>query len=98
MLNWKSILPEKQNNYKGSKLALYYVIILLLEKEKRSGGRGYSEEIYETTNNIGTQFFSEADSSFVNLINELGIERICHNPISEVDWNYFIEYANEYVK
>lgn len=63
--------------------------ILLLEKEERLGGRVFSEDIYETTNNIGTQFFSEADSSFVNLMNELGVERVCHKS-SEVDYAFRI--------
>lgn len=63
--------------------------ILLLEKDKRFGGRVFSEDVYETTNNIGTQFFSEADSSFVNLMNELGIERVCHKP-NDVDYAFRI--------
>lgn len=63
--------------------------ILLLEKEKRFGGRVLSEEVFETTNNIGTQFFSEGDSSFVNLMNDLGIERVCHSPKS-VNYAFYI--------
>lgn len=54
--------------------------ILLLEKEKRMGGRVWSEDKYTATNNIGTQFFTDADTSFNNLINELGIEFVTHKP------------------
>jgi oxygen-dependent protoporphyrinogen oxidase len=64
--------------------------ILLLEKEKRFGGRVLSEEVFETTNNICTQFFSEGDSSFVNLVNELDIERVSHSPKS-VPYAFFIK-------
>ena len=53
--------------------------ILLLEKEKRFGGRVESERVHEATNNIGTQFFTEEDTSFVRLVNELGIERVTHD-------------------
>lgn len=63
--------------------------ILLLEKEKRFGGRVLSEDIFETTNNIGTQFFTDGDSSFVNLMNELGIERVGHSP-KRVNYAFFI--------
>lgn len=63
--------------------------ILLLEKEKRFGGRVFSEDIFETTNNIGTQFFTDGDSSFVNLINELGIERVAHSP-KQVNYAFYI--------
>lgn len=47
--------------------------ILILEKEDRLGGRVLSEKVHEATNNIGTQFFSEGDSSFVDLLKELNI-------------------------
>jgi protoporphyrinogen oxidase len=53
--------------------------ILLLEKEDRFGGRVLSEKVNEATNNIGTQFFAEEDTSFVHLIDELGIERVTHD-------------------
>ena len=26
-INWKTLLPEKQNNYTGSKISLYFLII-----------------------------------------------------------------------
>jgi oxygen-dependent protoporphyrinogen oxidase len=64
--------------------------ILMLEKEKRFGGKVLSEDVFETTNNIGTQFFSDGDSSFVNLVNELGIERVSHSP-KNVPYAFFIE-------
>lgn len=64
--------------------------ILLLEKEDRFGGRVLSEDIFETTNNIGTQFFSEGNSSFVDLVNELEIQRISHSP-KRVPYTFFIE-------
>lgn len=54
--------------------------ILLLEKENRFGGRVESEQIFETTNNIGTQYFTDSDSSLTNLMNELGIQRVSHDP------------------
>ena len=54
--------------------------ILLLEKENRFGGRVESEKIFETTNNIGTQYFTDSDSSLTNLMNELGIQRVSHDP------------------
>ena len=63
--------------------------VLLLEKEDRFGGRVLSEDVFETSNNIGTQFFSEGDSSFVNLVNELGIERVSHSPKS-VPYAFYI--------
>ncbi len=53
--------------------------ILLLEREDRFGGRVLSEKVNEATNNIGTQFFAEEDTSFVHLIDELGIERVSHD-------------------
>ena len=52
--------------------------IVLLEKENRLGGRVESEKIHEATNNIGTQFFSDGDSSIADLLNELNIKR--HTP------------------
>ncbi len=64
--------------------------ILLLEKEDRFGGRVLSEDIFETTNNIGTQFFSEGNSSFVDLVNELEIQRISHST-KKVPYAFFIE-------
>lgn len=63
--------------------------VLLLEKEERFGGRVLSEKVYETTNNIGTQFFTEIDSSFANLMNELGIQRVTHNP-KKVPYAFYI--------
>jgi len=53
--------------------------ILLLEREDRFGGRVLSEKVNEATNNIGTQFFAEEDTSFVRLVNELDIERVSHD-------------------
>jgi protoporphyrinogen oxidase len=53
--------------------------ILLLEREDRFGGRVLSEKVNEATNNIGTQFFTEEDTSFVRLVDELGIERVSHD-------------------
>jgi oxygen-dependent protoporphyrinogen oxidase len=53
--------------------------ILLLEQEDRFGGRVLSEKVNEATNNIGTQFFGEEDTSFVHLVDELGIERVSHD-------------------
>lgn len=54
--------------------------ILLLERENRFGGRVLSEKVNRAVNNIGTQFFTDEDTSFVDLINELGIERVTHDP------------------
>ena len=54
--------------------------LLLLEQEDRFGGRIWSEKINEATYNIGTQFFTEEETSFVHLVNELGIERVTHDP------------------
>ena len=54
--------------------------VLLLEQEDRFGGRVESEPVGETINNIGTQFFTETDSSFADLMNELGIQRRTHDP------------------
>lgn len=54
--------------------------LLLLEQEDRFGGRVWTEKINEATYNIGTQFFTEEETSFVHLVNELGIERIYHDP------------------
>ena len=45
--------------------------ILLLEEDERFGGRVLSEKVHEATNNIGTQFFTVEDSSFVRLISHL---------------------------
>ena len=53
--------------------------LLLLEQEDRFGGRIWSEKINEATYNIGTQFFAEEDTSFVHLIDELGVERVTHD-------------------
>ena len=56
--------------------------ILLLEREDRFGGRVLSEKVNGAVNNIGTQYFTDEDTSFVHLINELGIERVTHDPFS----------------
>ena len=56
--------------------------LLLLEQEDRFGGRVCSEKVGQVTNNIGTQFFTEEDTSFVHLIDELDIKRVTHNPAS----------------
>jgi monoamine oxidase len=53
--------------------------ILLLEQENRFGGRILTEKVNEATNNIGTQFFTEEDTTFVRLIDELGVERVSHD-------------------
>jgi oxygen-dependent protoporphyrinogen oxidase len=53
--------------------------ILLLEEEDRFGGRILTEKVNEATNNIGTQFFTEEDTTFVHLIDELGVERVSHD-------------------
>ena len=52
--------------------------VLLLERTKRLGGRVETVSFGDTTLNIGTQFFNEEDTSFVHLIDELGIERTPH--------------------
>ena len=49
--------------------------VLLLERTERLGGRVETVSFGDTTLNIGTQFFNEEDTSFVHLIDELGIER-----------------------
>jgi len=54
--------------------------LLLLEQEDRFGGRVWTEKINEASYNIGTQFFTEEETSFVHLVNELGIERVTHDP------------------
>lgn len=54
--------------------------ILLLEQEDRFGGRVWTEKVNEATYNVGTQFFTEENSSFVHLVNELGIERVTYDP------------------
>ena len=56
--------------------------ILLLEQEDRFGGRVWSEKINEAAYNIGTQYLNEEDNSFIDLVDELGIERITHNVIT----------------
>jgi oxygen-dependent protoporphyrinogen oxidase len=56
--------------------------ILLLEQEDRFGGRVWSEKINEAAYNIGTQYLNEEDNSFIHLVDELGIERITHNVIT----------------
>ena len=56
--------------------------ILLLEEDERFGGRVLSEKVHEATNNIGTQFFTVEDSSFVRLIKELGVKWVTHDPKS----------------
>ncbi len=55
--------------------------VLLLEKDGRVGGRVETTTAGDVTYNIGTQFFTEADTSFVHLVDELGIERIHHDPM-----------------
>lgn len=54
--------------------------ILVLEKEERIGGRILSEQVDGLTNNIGTQFFSDSDTSVVQMFDELGIQRSTPNP------------------
>jgi len=53
--------------------------LLLLEQEDRFGGRVWSEKINETTYNIGTQYLNEEETSFIKLVDELGIERVTHD-------------------
>jgi len=55
--------------------------VLLLEKDNRLGGRVESTTAGDITYNIGTQWFAEEDTSFVHLVDELGIERIHHDPM-----------------
>ncbi|MDX2497144.1 MAG: FAD-dependent oxidoreductase [Desulfobacterales bacterium] len=54
--------------------------ILVLESEERFGGRVWSEKVHEATNNIGTQFFEVEDTSFHDLVKELGVKYITHDP------------------
>jgi oxygen-dependent protoporphyrinogen oxidase len=56
--------------------------LLLLEQEDRFGGRVLSEKVHEATNNIGTQFFTVEDTSFVRLIKELEVDWVTHDPKS----------------
>jgi len=63
--------------------------ILLLEQEDRFGGRVLTEKVNGATNNIGTQFFTVEDSSFLHLIKELGVEFITHDTNS-VPFNIFV--------
>lgn len=49
--------------------------ILLLEKDKRFGGRVWSEKVDGVWYNIGTQYLIEEDDSFIKLLDELGIKR-----------------------
>lgn len=58
--------------------------ILALEKESRFGGRVYSEQVDGLTNNIGTQFFSDSDSSMVQMFDELGVKKIARNQITAI--------------
>ena len=53
--------------------------LLLLEQEDRFGGRVLSEKVHEATNNIGTQFFTVEDTSFVRLIKELEVDWVTHD-------------------
>jgi oxygen-dependent protoporphyrinogen oxidase len=64
--------------------------ILLLEKEARFGGRVKSEQIYEMTNNVGTQFFSDEGGFITRLMDELDIERSRHKP-RDVPYAFFVE-------
>lgn len=52
--------------------------VLLLEQSERLGGRVHTATVGDTTFNIGTVFFNEEDTSFVHLIDELGVERTAH--------------------
>ena len=54
--------------------------ILVLESEERFGGRVMSEKVHEATNNIGTQYFEVEDTSFHDLVKELGVKYITHDP------------------
>ena len=52
--------------------------VLLLERTERLGGKVETVTMGATTLNIGTQFFNEEDTSFVRLVDELGIQRTPH--------------------
>ncbi|MDG2260797.1 MAG: NAD(P)/FAD-dependent oxidoreductase [Actinomycetota bacterium] len=52
--------------------------VLLLERTDRLGGKVETTTVGDTTLNIGTQFFNEEDTSFVRLIDELGVQRTPH--------------------
>jgi len=52
--------------------------VLLLERTDRLGGKVETVTVGDTTLNIGTQFFGEEDTSFVRLIDELGVQRTPH--------------------
>jgi hypothetical protein len=52
--------------------------VLLLERTDRLGGKVETVTVGDTTLNIGTQFFNEDDTSFVRLIDELGVQRTPH--------------------
>lgn len=52
--------------------------VLLLERTDRLGGKVETVTVGGTTLNIGTQFFNEEDTSFVRLIDELGVQRTPH--------------------
>jgi len=53
--------------------------VLLLERSDRLGGKVQTITIGDTTLNIGTQFFNDEDTSFVRLIDELGVRRTSHS-------------------
>ena len=52
--------------------------VLLLEQGERLGGRVHTATVGDSTFNIGTVFFNEEETSFVHLIDELGVERTAH--------------------
>ena len=52
--------------------------VLLLERSDRLGGKVETVTVGDTAINIGTQFFNEEDTSFVRLIDELGVQRTPH--------------------
>ena len=56
--------------------------ILLLERDGRLGGRVETAMAGDVAYNVGTQFFNDAATSFVDLVNELGIERTHLDPMS----------------
>jgi oxygen-dependent protoporphyrinogen oxidase len=62
--------------------------ILVLEELERFGGRVLSEKVNEATNNIGTQFYSDNDTTFVSLIQELGVEKKTFDV--EIDWAFHL--------
>jgi len=49
--------------------------LLLFEKEDRFGGKIWSDNIKGISYNIGTQYLIEEDNSFVQMLDEIGVQR-----------------------